>query len=308
MTRPLPRTWSSRPPRRTRRCCQRAASSSADRAATRTLTLTPVAEATGQTTVTVTVSDGALTTTRTALITVIVAPPPLPPTGLMGSAIGTEVTLTWIEATTGATPTFFVIEGGSGPGLTTLPVIVTPTRVTRWTLQLPAGVYFFRVRAANRAGMSAVSNEATVVVTTALQLPGSPTGLAATVVGARVTVGWQPASVGGTPAALAARAGDRAGRERSRRVCGAERRHVGDRRAGRRRILRARARRQRRGCRTGVERNQLPRRRGAGVRCSTCAATAPRDRRRTRDRTLVAGATRPGGRQLSAACRVDPRR
>ena len=167
--------------------------------ATRTLTLTPVAEATGQTTVTVTVSDGELATTRTALITVIVAPPPLPPTGLTGSAIGTEVTLTWIEATTGASPTFFVIEGGSGPGLTTLPVIVTPARVTHWTLQLPAGVYFFRVRAANRAGMSAVSNEATVVVTTALQLPGSPTGLAATVVGARVTVGWQPASVGGTP-------------------------------------------------------------------------------------------------------------
>ena len=165
---------------------------------TRTLTLTPVAKQVGQTTINVTVSDGALTTTRTALITVTTAPPPLPPAGLVGTALGTEVTLTWVEAATGATPTFFVIEGGSASGLTTLPVVVTP-RVNQWVLQLPAGVYFIRVRAANRAGTSAPSNEAQVIVSSATPLSGPPVGLEATVQGSLVNLEWQPASGGGAP-------------------------------------------------------------------------------------------------------------
>ena len=167
---------------------------------TRTLTLTPVAERVGQATITVTVSDDdALTTTATALVTVTAAPPPLPPTGLVGTALGTGVTLTWVEPTVGATPTFYVIEGGSASGLTTLPVIVTPTRVTQRVLQLPAGVYFFRVRAANRAGTSGPSNEAHVVDIGASPLPGPPTGLAVTVLGPQVSFGWQASAGGGAP-------------------------------------------------------------------------------------------------------------
>ena len=166
---------------------------------TRTLTLTPIAEATGQTTLTVSVSDGELTTTRTAVLTVNVAPPPLPPTGLTASASGLEVTLTWVEATAGAAPTFAVIEAGTEPGLTTIPVIVTSSRVTRWTLPLPAGVYFFRVRTANRAGMSPVSNEASAIISSAAPLPGPPMGLSAAVDGTRVSLGWLPSTIGSAP-------------------------------------------------------------------------------------------------------------
>ena len=168
-------------------------------AATRTLALTPMVEATGQTTLTVTVSDGALTTVRTALLAVVASPPPQPPTRLTASALGTDVTLTWVESPLGATPTFFVLDGGTAPGVTTLPVMVTPTRVAQWTLRLPAGVYFFRVRAANRAGTSDRSNEATVFVSSPTPLPGPPTGMAAVVNGVHVTLGWLRPAVGGTP-------------------------------------------------------------------------------------------------------------
>ena len=178
---------------------------------TRTLTVTPLAEQIGQTTLTVTVSDGELTTTRTALLTVVAAPPPLAPTALIGSALGTDVTLTWVEPITGATPTFYVIEGGSAPGLTTLPVIVTPSRSAQWTLKLPAGVYFFRVRAANRAGTSVRSNEAQVIATSTVPLTGAPTGLAALVDGLNVTLSWQRPAGGGPPASWQLELGSAAG-------------------------------------------------------------------------------------------------
>ena len=179
--------------------------------ATRTLTLTPVAEQTGQTTLTVTVSDGTLTATRTALITVGAAAPPQPPTDLSGSALDTTVTLTWVEPATGATPAFYVIEGGIAPGLTTLPVIVTPARATQWTLKLPAGTYFFRVRAANRAGTSGPSNEARVAVTSAVPIVGVPTAFAVTGDGPLVTTRWRPASDGGPLAGWQVELGSAAG-------------------------------------------------------------------------------------------------
>ena len=127
---------------------------------TRTLTLTPLAEQIGQTTLTVTVSDGdahhhayrAPHGGRRAAPAAADGPSRQRDRHRGHADVG--------RADDGATPTFYVIEGGSAPGLTTLPVIVSPTRVTQWTLKLPAGVYFFRVRAANRAGTSARSNEA----------------------------------------------------------------------------------------------------------------------------------------------------
>ena len=57
---------------------------------TRTLTLTPVAEQIGQTTLTVTVSDGALTTTRTRAAHRGRRASPAAADGLAGSALGTE--------------------------------------------------------------------------------------------------------------------------------------------------------------------------------------------------------------------------
>lgn len=166
---------------------------------TRTLTLTPIAEQIGETLVTVTVSDGELTTTRTARLVVTAAPPPDAPSGLVGTVLGNVVAFTWTAPAAGATPTFYVLEGGTAPGATTLPVINTGTQSTQWTVTLPASAYFFRVRAANRAGISGRSNEGPVVVSAAAQLPGPPSALLTTVTGAQVTVQWAPNTVGGAP-------------------------------------------------------------------------------------------------------------
>jgi hypothetical protein len=96
----------------------------------------------------------------------------------------------------GATPTFYVLEGGSAPGASTLPVINTRSRGTQWTVTLPTGVYFLRVRSANRAGISDRSNEATVVVNGPTLLPGPPSAFVANVTGGQVAVQWAPGTIG----------------------------------------------------------------------------------------------------------------
>ena len=73
------------------------------------------------------------------------------------------------------------------------------------------GGVFIRVRAANRAGTSAPSNEAQVIVSSATPLSGPPVGLEATVQGSLVNLGWQPASGGGAPAIWRLELGSAAG-------------------------------------------------------------------------------------------------
>ena len=168
--------------------------------ASRSVTITPVPDHGGQSTITVTVSDGLSSASTSFVLTVTEPAGTHPPAGLTASVLGNEVTLTWQEQTAGATPDFYVIEGGSAPGLTTLPVIATPSRTGQWTVTLPAGVYFFRVRAANEAGTSGPSNEAQAVVTSPVPVPGPPIGFAVIVDGTRATGSWQRPLGGGAVA------------------------------------------------------------------------------------------------------------
>jgi uncharacterized repeat protein (TIGR01451 family) len=169
--------------------------------ATRTLTLTPTEEMTGETLITVTTFDGELTTTETARLVVTAAPPPDAPTGLVATTVGSEVTFTWNAPAAGSTPTFYVLEGGTAPGSTSLPVINTRSRGTEWSLTLPTGVYYVRVRAANRAGISGRSNEAAAIVSSPAALPGPPSAFAASVVDPAVTIQWLAGAVGSPPTA-----------------------------------------------------------------------------------------------------------
>lgn len=57
-----------------------------------------------------------------------------------------------------------MIEGGSAAGLTDLGVLPTGVLDTNIAGAVPPGTYFLRVRAANRFGSSAASNEVRVVV------------------------------------------------------------------------------------------------------------------------------------------------
>ena len=178
---------------------------------TRTLTLTPIAEQVGETLLTVTVSDGRLTTTQSARLVVTAAPPPDPPGGLIGAVSGNLVTFTWTAPATGATPTFYVLEGSPSSGATTFPVINTGSQDTQGTVSLPVGADYFRVRAGNRAGTSDPSNEAVVAVGALTPLPGPPTGMVAAVTGTEVTAQWAPNTIGSEPAAWQIEIGSVAG-------------------------------------------------------------------------------------------------
>ena len=167
--------------------------------ATRTLSLTPSEDLEGQATISVSVSDGTLSTTVPIVLTVAPAPPPQPPTMLAATVSDTVVSFTWARPAAGAVPTFYVLEGGTAPGLSTLPAINTDGRATAWTSTLPSGTYFFRARSGNSAGTSAVSNEVVVRVDATSGLPGPPLGFVVGVADTQVTLHWRPATIGGAP-------------------------------------------------------------------------------------------------------------
>lgn len=77
------------------------------------------------------------------------------------SVVGTVVTLQWTTGA-GGTPSSFVIEAGSAPGLANLAV----AEVSQPILQAaaPPGIYYLRVRARNACGISGPSSEMAIRV------------------------------------------------------------------------------------------------------------------------------------------------
>lgn len=116
------------------------------------------------------------------------------PFSLTALVTGNTVTLTWTAAF--GDQTTYVIEAGSAPGLTDLANFPTGNLATTFTAtNVPNGVYFVRVRSANAAGVSAPSNEATVIVVFGgCLVPHPPAGLTATVRGTVITLGWSSGS------------------------------------------------------------------------------------------------------------------
>jgi hypothetical protein len=140
---------------------------------------------------------------------VFAADPPSAPTNLAFQVSGTTVILTWSPPGPGPDVRSYVVEAGTGPGLSNIARFDTGTTATTMTAtDVPAGTYVVRVRAANQAGpggscgtgtagptpntcMGAASNEVTIVVTTGPCLPpGAPTGLTQSVSGNTVTLQW----------------------------------------------------------------------------------------------------------------------
>lgn len=114
---------------------------------------------------------------------------PPPPIGLTPDVSGDTVTLTWIQPS--GSPTTYVVEAGSAPGLANLASVATGSATPAFaTTAVPSGNYFVRVRARNAAGTSGPSNEVIVTVGTPCQLPAAPVGLTATVAGTSVTLEW----------------------------------------------------------------------------------------------------------------------
>lgn len=74
------------------------------------------------------------------------------------------VTLTWIAAVSGGSPTAYLVEAGSASGLANLAFVSTGSTATVFTAQAPPGTYYVRVRAVNASGPGTPSNEVIVEV------------------------------------------------------------------------------------------------------------------------------------------------
>jgi hypothetical protein len=90
---------------------------------------------------------------------------PSAPGGLTFTRSGSTVTLNWLAPTGGGAPASYIVEAGSGPGMTNIASVSSGSPATTLTAAaVPNGTYYVRVRASNAGGVSGASNEVTIVV------------------------------------------------------------------------------------------------------------------------------------------------
>lgn len=120
------------------------------------------------------------------------------PSGLRVSDIdGDLVTLTWDPPAVGVFPERYAVEGGVAPGQTQA-TIATGNALAAFTLRLPPGTFFVRVRAVALAATSGPSNEV-VVRLGASAPPSAPAGLLGLLNGSTLALSWTNTFDGGTP-------------------------------------------------------------------------------------------------------------
>ena len=89
--------------------------------------------------------------------------PPGAPEDLTTTVNGSAVTFTWSAPLTGGTAAGYVLEAGTGPGLSDIARV--PLAGTTLTApNVPAGAYYVRVRAVNGAGLGEASEEVQLIV------------------------------------------------------------------------------------------------------------------------------------------------
>lgn len=111
------------------------------------------------------------------------------PSGLTAVVSGTSVTLSW-QPPAGTVDTY-VLEAGSGSGLSNLVNAAIGTAPALSVNGVPFGTYFVRVLAFSSAtGLSAASNEITVVVAPCALAP--PANVTSVAIGDIVSLAWSP--------------------------------------------------------------------------------------------------------------------
>ena len=136
----------------------------------------------------------------TASVTIAVGEPTIvqPPQELRVSAMsGNVVTFRWKTAGIGPVPTGFLIEGGALPSQT-LAAVPTGHRFPIFTVTVPSGSFYVRVRALGTGGPSEPSNEIRVHVGVPVA-PSAPAGLSATASGNSLHLAWTSTFAGGQP-------------------------------------------------------------------------------------------------------------
>jgi hypothetical protein len=136
--------------------------------------------------------------------------PPGAPSNLTAAVNGATVTLSWTAPSSGGIVDLYRLEAGSAPGLSNVGLFDFAASLTTVTFGgVPNGTYYVRLRAVNSAGVSAASNEVTVVVCPAgcATPPGPVTGLTAQVSGRNVLLQWTRPASGATPTGYVIEAG-----------------------------------------------------------------------------------------------------
>jgi hypothetical protein len=123
------------------------------------------------------------------------------PTNLQVTSVaGNTVTLQW-SAGTGDAPTGYLVEGGLTPGATAGQVATGSTGTT-FSLPLPTGVFYLRVKALGPNGAaSAASNEVQVSVNVPSP-PDAPTKLTGNAIGSRLQLEWTNAATSGAATSM----------------------------------------------------------------------------------------------------------
>ena len=134
---------------------------------------------------------------------------PLSPTNFSADWSGTMVTLSWLaptSATAADIPSSYVIEAGTSRGASNI-ASFNVGNVTRYSVDVPPGNYFVRVRGVNALGISDPSNEITLEGRGA---PANPHSLSASGTGSTITLQWVAAG-GGTQNGFVIEAGSAPG-------------------------------------------------------------------------------------------------
>lgn len=126
--------------------------------------------------------------------------PAAQPQNFRVSVSGSQVTFNWNPPSPGDVVTTYLLDVGTRAGASDL--VNGAALGTGFVLtvpNVPAGTYYVRIRAANGAGVSAPSNEASFAVAAAapVALPGAPSNFRAVVGGGGVTLSWAAPRTGG---------------------------------------------------------------------------------------------------------------
>jgi glucose/arabinose dehydrogenase len=135
---------------------------------------------------------------------------PNPPRDVRGTVNGSNVLVTWNAPRDGPAPSQYRLEAGSAPGAGDIGAVLSNGADTSlFFANVPSGTYYVRVRSVSAGGVSAPSEEITIVVGAGgcTAAPPAPSGVAAMVSGRTVRLIWTLAATGNGPASFAIEAG-----------------------------------------------------------------------------------------------------
>ena len=113
--------------------------------------------------------------------------PPLPPTALTTTLVGTMLTLAWTSPA--AAVTSYTLVAGTAAGLSNVVTLPLGPQ-TSVSGTVPGGTFVARVTATNACGTSGPSGEVFFTIGAPDPLPATPTNLAASVSGSTVSLTW----------------------------------------------------------------------------------------------------------------------